>query len=87
MNFGQLIKYNMKNIFLKYHTQYVIEKLFPEPFLKNKIGLYINSLKFYTVYLYCMPSRGLSKYFGTKLKATSLSLTLYFFKKQKEVWN
>ena len=87
MKFGQLIKYSMKNIFLKYHTQHVIEKLFPEPFLKNKIGLYINSLKFYTVCLYCMPSRGLSKYFDTKLKATSLSLTLSSFKKQKEVWN
>ena len=37
MKFGQLIKYNMKNIlFLKNHTQNVVEKLFPDPFLKNQ---------------------------------------------------
>ena len=38
MKFGQLIEYNMRNIFLKKnHTQNVAEKLFPDPFLKNKI--------------------------------------------------
>ena len=35
MKFGQLIEYNMRNIFLKNHTQNVVEKLFPDPFLKN----------------------------------------------------
>ena len=55
MKFGQLIEYNMRNIFLKNHTQYVVEKLFPDPFLKNKNGVYhwINSLKLYAVYFYC----------------------------------
>ena len=33
MTFGQLIEYNMRNIFLKNHTQNVVEKLFPDPFL------------------------------------------------------
>ena len=36
MKFGQLIDYNMRNIFLKNHTQNVVEKPFPEPFLKNQ---------------------------------------------------
>ena len=34
--FGQLIDYDMKNIFFfENHTQSVVEKLDPEPFLKN----------------------------------------------------
>ena len=36
MKFGQLIEYNMRNIFLKNHTENVLEKLFPGPFLKNQ---------------------------------------------------
>ena len=35
MKFGQLIEHNMSNIFLKDHTQNVVEKLFPDSFLKN----------------------------------------------------
>ena len=37
MKFGQLIKYNAGNVFfvfLEYHTQNVVEKLFLDPFLK-----------------------------------------------------
>ena len=37
MKFAQLIEYNMRNILLKNHTQNVVEKLFPGPFLKLKI--------------------------------------------------
>ena len=34
---GQLIEYNIRNIFfLKNHGQNVVEKLFPDPFLKNQ---------------------------------------------------
>ena len=42
---------------LKNHTQNVVEKLFPDPFLKNQnwACLCINSLKFYAVCFYCMP--------------------------------
>ena len=36
MKFGQLIGYNMRNIFEKIHTQYELEKLFPDPFIKNQ---------------------------------------------------
>ena len=35
MKCGQLIEYNMRNIFLKNHTQNVVEKLVPDPFLEN----------------------------------------------------
>ena len=37
MKFGQLIEHDIRNIFLKSHTQNVVEKLFPDPFLKNQI--------------------------------------------------
>ena len=36
MKFGQLIAYNMRNIFVKNHTQNTKEILFPDPFLKNQ---------------------------------------------------
>ena len=35
IKFGQLTEYNMRNIFLENHSQNVVEKLFPDPFLKN----------------------------------------------------
>ena len=58
MKFGQLIEYNWEKIFLKNHTQNVIEKLFPGPFLKNKSWTYlwINILKFYIFCFSCLPS-------------------------------
>ena len=36
MKFGQLIEYDMRTIFLENHSQNVVEKLFPDPFLKNQ---------------------------------------------------
>ena len=36
MKFGQLIEYNMRNIFVKNHTQNVLEELFPDHYLKNQ---------------------------------------------------
>ena len=37
MEFGQLTEYNMRNIFLeKSYTPNVMEKLFPDSFLKNQ---------------------------------------------------
>ena len=35
IKFGQLTEYNMRNIFLENPSQNVVEKLFPDPFLKN----------------------------------------------------
>ena len=70
LKFGQLIEYNMRNIFIEKHTQNVVEKLFRDPFLKNHnwAYLWINRLKFYTVCFYFMPSCGLSKCIGNELQ-------------------
>ena len=83
MKFGQLIEYSMRNTFLKNHTQNVMEKLFPDPFMKiqNWAYLWINSLKFYTVCLYYMPSYGLSKYIQTKPQTTCFYLIYSFLKR------
>ena len=37
MKFCQLIEYNIETFFSKHHAQNVVEKLFPDPFLKIKI--------------------------------------------------
>ena len=34
MKFGQLIEYNMRNIFMRNYSQKVVVKLFPDTFLK-----------------------------------------------------
>ena len=45
MKFGELIKYNIINIFLENHTQNVVEKLFPDPFpKKSKIEVISGSI-------------------------------------------
>ena len=31
MKFGQLIEYDMRNIFLQTHTQNIVKKQFPDP--------------------------------------------------------
>ena len=36
LGLGQLIKCNMRNIFREKHSQNVMEKLFPDPLLKNQ---------------------------------------------------
>ena len=49
MKFGQLTEYiTWETFFLRNHTQNVVEKLFPDPFLKNKnsANLWINRLEF-----------------------------------------
>ena len=38
MKFGQLIEYN-RLFFLKNHMHNVVEKLFPDPFLKSKVKI------------------------------------------------
>ena len=72
MKFGQLIEYNMKTFFLISHTQNVVEKLFPYPFLNNQnwVCPWISNQKFYTVFFYCMLSWVLLKYIETKLQTT-----------------
>ena len=34
--FGQLLEHNKSNIFLKNYTQNMVEKLVPDPFVKNQ---------------------------------------------------
>ena len=72
---NQAIKFDQL-IELKNHTQKVVEKLLPDPFLKdqNWAYLWINSLKFYTVCFYCMSSCELSKFIETKLQTTCFYL-------------
>ena len=67
MEFGQLIEYNMR------------------PFQKNQnwVYLWINSLKFYTVCFYYMPSWGLSKYIETKLHTTGFCLIKLFLENKE----
>ena len=58
MKFGQLTEYNMSiTFFLKNYTQSVVEKLFPDPFLKNQNWTYLWIIipKFYT-FCYFLPS-------------------------------
>ena len=88
MKFGQLKEYKMKNIFLeKPYTKYG-EETSSNLFLKNQNSAYvrINSLKFYTVCVFCMPSSGLSEDNETKLQTIYFYLIESSFVKQKEVW-
>ena len=64
---GQSITW--ETLFLRNHTQNMVETYFTDPFVKNKKweNLWINSIKFYTDCFFCIPSWGLSKYFETKL--------------------
>ena len=58
VEFGQLIQYNMKNIFVeKSYTKCGGESI-PDSFVKNENWAYLwmNSLKFKTFCFYCMPS-------------------------------
>ena len=70
MKFGQLKKYNVKNIFLeKLYTKCgweTISRLFST---KSKLSISPDE-KSYTVYFYYMPSWGLSKDNETKLQTT-----------------
>ena len=66
----------MRNDFLEKLCTKCGEEIIPRPFFKNpKLSiLWINSLTFYTVCVYCMPSLGLSKYIETKLRTTCFYL-------------
>ena len=56
MKFSQLIEYKMRNIFLEISSTKCRGKDVSRPFSKNLACLWINSLKFYTVCFYHMPS-------------------------------
>ena len=74
MKFRQLIEYNMRDIFLEKSYR----KCGGEDSL---IHLWINSLQFYTVCFYCIPSWGLSTYIESNLQTTCIYLILSIFEK------
>ena len=82
MKFGQLIEYNMKNIFIeKSYTRCGWETSPQTLFWKIEIEhLWINSLKFYTDYFYRILGWGLLKYIETKLQTTCFYLISSIFK-------
>ena len=54
MKTGQLLEYNLINIFLENHTQNVVEEPFPDPFLKkSKLSIFLDQYsKVLYVYIY-----------------------------------
>ena len=83
MIFGQTIACNMRNIFLKNHTQNLVEKLVPDPFLNNEIehiseSLVLNFIQFVYIVLQVYY---LLKYIETKLQTTYFHFISSFFKK------
>ena len=66
MKFGQLIEYNIRNIFLGKSYTKCSEETIPRPFSKKSkikpLDLWINTHKFYTVCFYCMLRWQPSKY-------------------------
>ena len=86
MNSGQLIEYNMRNIFLeKSYTKCGRETIL-RAFLKSQNWAYlgINNLRFYTVCFHCMPIWGLLKYIETKLLTTWFYFIESLFKSKKK---
>ena len=86
MIFGQLIIYKMRIIFLEKLIPTCLGETIIRPFSnknQNCAYLWINSLKFYVVCIYCMPSSGLSKYIETKLQINGLYFLQSFIKKTK----
>ena len=67
MKFGQLIDYNMRNIFLEESYTKCGKETISRPFLKNQNWpyLWINILRFYIFRFNCLPSWGLSKVIET----------------------
>ena len=79
MKFGRLINYECGTFFSNNHTQNVLNKLFPDPFLENQnwAYLWINSLKCYAV---C--SLYPAEDYQNILKLSSRLFAFTFFKKK-----
>ena len=84
MKFGQLIEYNLTNIFLERSYTKCGGEIIPRPFFKkSKLSLRMNIIKFYIFCFYCLPSWGLSKVIETKLHITCIYLKQSFLKNKK----
>ena len=90
MKVGQLIEYNMRNVFVeKSYTKCAGESI-PRPLskkmkIKNISGSIVESIQQFL--FYCMLIRELSKYSEIRLQTICFYLIQSFSKKQKEVWN
>ena len=85
MEFGQLIEYNVRNIFPeKSYTKYGGEAL-PRPFFKKSKIEHISSLKFIEFVFIVSPSKGYRNIL--KLSYRPLGFNLYTAFLKKEVWN
>ena len=71
-------------MFLNNHTQNLVAKLVPDPFLKSQNWAYlqISSLKIDTASYYCMSSWRLLQYIETKLQTTCIYFIQSFLEKQ-----
>ena len=86
LKFGQLIEYNMRNIFLKCHARNVVEKVIPDSFLKNQnwaYYLWINSLNSMPFVFIVWQSRGLPKHVETKVLTTCFYHRAFFKNKKR----
>ena len=79
MKFGQLIEYNMRNIFLEKWCTKCDGETIPDRFLKNRNGTAAWSFIQF-VFIVC-PNRGLPKHIEAKLLITCFYLIQSFFKK------
>ena len=85
MKFGQFIEYNMRNIFIEKPYTKCDGNPILIPFSKHQkwAFLFINILKVYRAFSYCMPSWGLSKDIENKLQTACFYLIWSFFKKTR----
>ena len=83
MKIGQLIEYNMRNIFREKSCKKYGEETIPRA--NSRAYLWIHSLNFYATYFYCMSS--LELFSILKLRCRPLAFTSYkaFLKKTKRV--
>ena len=79
MKFGQLIEYNMRNIFLEKWCTKCDGETSPDPFLKNRNGAAVCSFIQF-VFIVC-PNWGLPKHTEAKLLITCFYLIQSFLKK------
>ena len=85
--FGQLLKYNMRNIFLEKSYTKLAENAVPDVFLRKKIKIEHISVKFYSFFLLHVQVEGYRNILQLRCRPLALIPFLNVFKKQKELWN
>ena len=90
MKFGQLLEYNIRNIFLEIPCSKCVGKTCPRAIFKKIKIEHICELtvsSFIDFVFFVCPSRRPPKHIETKFLTTCLYLTQSFLKKQQKVWN